>query len=354
MSVKTQIVAVLVALCLIAAVTYHQMAQTSPAPKQAAKPTAAATQTPTPAAQEPAASGPEAFDALYRLDDDQVLKRIAPPFLPERDDYYRSREPAQVKAAGLPDFIAFHWNGKLIQRSAGFSNGKGIYPLSGLLCDCGLASYEFEGPKDLLDANIAGDWLIREGARRDAVLQALSDTLKDDLGRDIRFAKGQVEREVIVARGQYAFHPIPGNQLDPRNIHVYAENLDQRTGGYGGFNGFLEDLGKGVGLRVIDEPKTPLSVTAGWSIHSDARSVGSFSAEPAKLSKILDNLSKQTSLTFTVEKRLVDVWFVSEGTGPESVWANPIVGLPDATAAPGALPVGGPVVPVTDPLVPAK
>jgi hypothetical protein len=27
------------------------------------------------------------FEQIYRLDDDQILKRIAPPFIPERKDY---------------------------------------------------------------------------------------------------------------------------------------------------------------------------------------------------------------------------------------------------------------------------
>lgn len=72
------------------------------------------------------------FEEVYRLEDNRILKRIAPPFIPERRDYYVNEHSRQASAISTsPDRFIFHWNGKLKNWGLGFTNKLGLGSILG-------------------------------------------------------------------------------------------------------------------------------------------------------------------------------------------------------------------------------
>jgi hypothetical protein len=61
---------------------------------------------------------------------------------------------------------------------------------------------------------------------------------------------------------------------------------------------------------VVDETKGN-AISIEWAQYSDVVD-NNITGDPVKIRKVLDNLSKQTSLEFKIEKRPVEVWFVTE------------------------------------------
>lgn len=180
----------------------------------------------------------ERFAQLYRLDDGQVLKHIAPPLIPERKEYYRNEEASQAEAIPeAPDRFVFHWDRKL--KKGGLTFGKTDFD-SVLRHVLGLASFEYSGPDELLKLDLPGDWIVRNDSPQKAKLRTLEAISKTDLGRSIRFEKHTVEREVIVAKGHFNFRPPSGTYNDD-HVHFFSDKLDANEGAGGGT---AESIGK--------------------------------------------------------------------------------------------------------------
>lgn len=75
-------------------------------------------------------------------------------------------------------------------------------------------------------------------------------------------------------------------------------------------------MGERLYMPVIDET-TANSIIIEWTQYADAAD-RSVKGDPVKIRKILDSLSKQTSRGFKIEKRPVEVWFLTAGldSGP--------------------------------------
>ena len=260
------------------------------------------------------------FNKVYRLENDEVLRRVAPPFIPERERYYIEKRSRRGKAIPKPpDFITFHWDGELRLWGREYSVS-GNRPLNQVLqYVLGLETSEFEGPEDLLKLDMSGDWILRKDASQEDKLYALEEILKEDFGRHIRFIHRQVDREVIVTRGQFHFNPLTGTNDDSR-VHIYADILiDKGTGmGSGDLSKFLRYVGNGLNFRVVDETREEGNEDnhkkrIPWTLHRDSYYKEMMDEDRmAKVNKVLANLAKQTSLTFTIERRPVDIWIVVE------------------------------------------
>ena len=105
------------------------------------------------------------------------------------------------------------------------------------------------------------------------------------------------------------FASLPEPALKP--IHVYVDSLEK-----GRFRilyadtdlaGLLRELAERLRLTVIDETDSS-DVLVGWSMHETFRREY-IQEEPWRLEELLQNLSRQTSLTFRKEKRMVETWF---------------------------------------------
>jgi hypothetical protein len=134
------------------------------------------------------------FYSVYRLDDGQVLKRIAPPFIPERKGYFRSIQPGRY-SPNTPHHVVsqyFNWDGTLSIRGARV--GSGIPRLRTILESViGLGNREYDIPPEILSADMSGDWIVRKDTPQEELLQALEQMVKDETGRDIDFVRKKVE-----------------------------------------------------------------------------------------------------------------------------------------------------------------
>jgi hypothetical protein len=259
------------------------------------------------------------FDRVYNLGQEEVLKRIAPPFIDERMDFYQNIEPTQAAAipAGPATFY-FRWDGRL--RTWGMSFGGERTVADVINMALGLRRDEFEGPERLLGMKLPGDWIVRSSVPREDALQALADILLHDEGRRIAFEKHRVEREVIVARGRFRFKPADGT-YDRTSIHVYEGGPDRGEGG-GGASGtigeFLKDLGNvALPLPVIDETRHDADARVEWRWNRSGylRGTSEEADRTARIDRVLANLSAQTGLRFDRERRPMEIWFLVERKG---------------------------------------
>jgi len=260
----------------------------------------------------------KAFYEVYRLEEGQVLKRIAPPFIPERAEYYRHQERSQASAVPEPpDYFTFHWDGKLKPWGLGFTNGK--TPLESVLRhNLNMGRDTFEGPEELLEIQVPGDWIVREDSSTEEHLKALQNILKDQIGREIYFVRSKVDREVLIASGRFKFRPSPA-MFSTGSVHMYSDELDSDTGGGGGsgsLSKFLQRIAGQINMTVIDKTRRSEDTELQWNTHRSSylrRLKPGTHEYQAKLEMLLKNLSEQTGLKFERERRMVDKWFVVEG-----------------------------------------
>ena len=260
----------------------------------------------------------KAFDAVYRLDEGDVLRRIAPPFIPERLDYYRNEHAGQADAiSDPPDHFTFHWDGELHNWGLGFSGGK--RPLDAVLrSNLGLESYELEGKEELLAVDVPGDWIVRKDASKASRLAALEQILLEQLERPIRFEKRRVQREVVVVTGQFKFARL-ARVRDSGAVHIYSETLDDHTGGgSGNIDELLRWVGNRLNLRLISEVEPVAIDRMSWSEHDDSYYLRMADRREELTDRVLANLARQTSLKFNRQRRDVDVWFATEGESDKS------------------------------------
>jgi hypothetical protein len=139
--------------------------------------------------------------------------------------------------------------------------------------------------------------------------------LKKAFDLSIRIEERQVAKEVIVARGKFKLVPLP----EARNrdvVHVYtSEEFTERDGPpfdfrEGTLRQFLlsQDC-VGLGLdHVIDETDSS-DIRIRW-LYNPRWNNALLRTDPAKLDCYLDLIARQTSLSFTKERRLRTIWHV--------------------------------------------
>ncbi len=253
----------------------------------------------------------DTFETVYRLGKDEVLLRIAPEMVPLRQKFFfRNRaqrwELFEWDDDGLVDF----WS----RRRYTFDRLSLHDVLRKVI---GLSTYDYDITKEFLDIELDGDWVVRRGGTSDEKVQALDRILRQVTRRKLRLKKRLIEREVIVASGRFKFDPLPGT-FDAGLIHAYCDTLDPGRAGGGG-SGRLEEFLKNLAeilleQQVLNLAEDPHHTNLSWSFHlsSYLRKVAAGPEKKAKLRLLLANLSRQTGLTFQVERRAVGVWIVFE------------------------------------------
>jgi len=251
------------------------------------------------------------FEAAYLLNEVELVKHIRPPFIPERTTFYRNEESLRGQAEAIPEppnYFTFRQNGRTLQHwGLGFI-GTDRHTLYYVLRHVfGLKRFEIQGSAVLLNLSMEGDWTLREGAELPALMGALEALLRRELNRSVRCEKRGIEREVIVVRGR------PPEE-NGKAVLIYAEDAsdDGAGGGTGNFTEFLSHVGDKLGLPLVSEVAGGGLWKITWYNHADA----DYTTMDARLNeltgKVLQNITAQTGLIFSREKRIVDVWFVTD------------------------------------------
>ena len=269
------------------------------------------------------------FDARYSLNDGEVLRRVAPPFPPERAErllsqvYHGGNLPTgDLSAHGT---AVYYWQEPGNLQRWSFSGGTGT--AASAICEClDLQRYELDVSRELLFQPLLGDWIIRRPSTVEERLAALAPILAR-LPKPLKLEKRRDEREVIVVRGMFEFHPLPGPNDPAVNGMVLvigpgdltrppteaemerdpARRLLNNGGGSGTLATCLSNLAGLVNQHIVDETNDG-ERRVGWRYHA-----GTIDDHGEGRDSMLDNLSRQTTLKFSREVRIVDVWVAAEG-----------------------------------------
>ena len=252
------------------------------------------------------ASWQSRFDAVYKLQDGEDLRYIATPFIGERAEYYHTDKGLQSQAKAIPKppgFFIFKQNKTNQLNFAGCGFGYERHSLQQILENyAGFWRYEFEAPQELFELNLPGDWTIREGVSREALLAALEPILFKTTGKKIHFEKRTVEREVIVAHGN------PEND-GPNKIQIYEKNPKGYLHSGYGFQTLLATVGSELNIYVVNEAQF---YPCQWEYYSDVNVSKIGIQHQEIIEKVFKELRVKTGFMFTHERRPVEVWFVTE------------------------------------------
>ncbi len=251
------------------------------------------------------------FDALYKLGDGEVLRRVGRPFGPEREAFYRQNLIGPYANDPTPNSLFIKEDEKGRRGPIAYGSRTEDPTLSEVIRNVlGLRPKDFEGAEELLKLKISGDWVTSSGASLESRAAALESLLREATGRNIQIQNQNMERGVIVASGNFSLK-------DGKTIDVFAENKNISGGGSGNFGKFIAALGDQLNLSVMsvaelrklqNEQYEPL---LHWNFHSDSK-LESGADRQAMIEKVLANLSAQTSLRFELQPRSANVWVVTE------------------------------------------
>jgi hypothetical protein len=177
-----------------------------------------------------------------------------------------------------------------------------------------MKTYEFEAPQALLKYELPGDLIVRKDAPPEILLESLCQMVRDDGGPSLRFRAAELPRQVVVARGTYKFMPASSDPEYKDSVVMYLGKLEPKQGqGGGGANvaSFLAELGSRAGIRFINELSGNTSQNITYTTHRSTQDMDELPPGPQrdeKLRQLLDAISKQTGLQFTIETRDVSVW----------------------------------------------
>jgi len=272
-----------------------------------------------PVEKPPAVPWQPGFHEVYRLEEGQIIKHIAPPFIPERTEYFRNEFKRRVSAdVMIPSRVIFHWDGGLTRVGWTFGNGSADLE-STLTYVLGLKRNEYEGPQDLLRVKLPGDWIVRDGAHLEAKLLAIEGIIAQELGRPIRFERRSVERDVIVATGMFRL-PSSAGAPGSTPIHLYSTDSERDTRASRGIarsvSHLLRILGNRINMPVLDqtEPTEPVNIPYHDHPAVGGEKVQDVREKERRLQALLDHLTAQTNLQFEVRTEPLPIWYITEQT----------------------------------------
>ncbi|MGB2864762.1 MAG: hypothetical protein WBC05_15655, partial [Sedimentisphaerales bacterium] len=242
------------------------------------------------------------FHDIYRLDEQELIKFIKPPFVLGRQEYLLTTPRYSSFALQHPGHhYGFRWDNELKMYSS-FSARRLSWVLYFVL---GIPEYDFNLPKEL-KVDLPGDWIVRTGLPVAQQLKALEEIIYAETNRAIRFEERTIEREVIVASGRYEFKPHPSGNY-PNYIPLWDGRLQTAEYTVDSLEGLFANIEREIKMKIVDEtePAEIATIRYKW-VKRDPEPAGD------KLSVLLDDLAKTTSLQFKVERRPAQIWFVTE------------------------------------------
>jgi hypothetical protein len=244
---------------------------------------------------------------MYSLEDGEVLRLVPPPGVPERATFLGGSNPALLPRATF----AVRWDGKIAKRWSMSSTPETT--VGGVLWEIGIERAHYQMEPGLTLPSFRGDRVADFPAPMEQKLRAVEVLARSNLGRAIVIEKRSVEREVIVARGSFSHKPLSGAQRNPSHVHFYPDKTFEEGMWSGGGSGSLSELLKRVSSaadrQVIDLTTSTPQGRIAWSHYISPEKPD---RDEKALEQLLKNLSDQTSLQFTREKRPIEIYFVRE------------------------------------------
>ncbi len=251
------------------------------------------------------------FQRIYRLAPGEDLKRIPPPRPAGIDEYWRRKYPNHGNKPTDFGSLVFQWSDHLENRSATSADGYSVRALPNAI-QVDLHNVEVVGDQALLNSIVTGDFVFRKGVKEESMLKQLEMILQRDAGLPVRLVLRDVERNVVVARGNYRYQPLPGRSKN--QIEIYGKDLVEDSGAGGGSGSFAEFLkwaGDWISRPIVAEnlreiPKDSVS----WRYHGRLPFTVEIQREDHDETLVLQHLSEQTGLKFQRERRAVRTLFV--------------------------------------------
>jgi RNA polymerase sigma factor (sigma-70 family) len=256
------------------------------------------------------------LEKVYRLADGEDLKCFLPPFPPERKAYglFQVGPDGESLYDGYV-IQAWRWNGKKLQYPwvEARNDGGNALVIDVIPQLTGVRRCEMEGDGlALLEARqIRADFVIREGATQQRIIQQLGVILRGDLKTPVKLSYKEVERKVLVASGTFKTEaPLGDMQGTPLQLYgtlPIREGKWLKSGG-SDYRSMLDQIALLTGRQVINEVKDSQAHGRTWyewdpADHLDAKD---------DMKALLDRVTAQTGLTFKQEKRRVKVLFVEQ------------------------------------------
>ena len=250
------------------------------------------------------------FRTAYGLNDGEILKRVAPPFLPCRNEFCRTLKELIPDVAPEDILMSYRWDGKNVERGSisVSSPGNTGWSLMSVLHDLGVPHQEMEGDLAWLrQQQIEGEFVVRTGAPVEKLVPRLQQILREELKLPIQLTLVQAEREVVVVGGKYESKPIANRMANEVDLFAVVRRAESDAGGGSGtFAEFLTATGGYIGRRLVsDLGETPKGRIA-WYYHNSTQVLPG--PDPNMDAEgVLKNITAQTGLTFKLEKRKVRV-----------------------------------------------
>lgn len=254
------------------------------------------------------------FQKAYRLEKDQTVKYIKPPFLAgrliDREHRWKDKWMNGDYQKGRPDraglipycYVYFERDGEL-DAPHHFASGsdqrdladQGLDVITVIHMVANVRGPNLIGSDRFSKKLVAGDWVIREGAPTDKIIADLEQVLNRECGIPIKLEyEEDTEEVVIVRRGTKPFTP----KLDaPIKIYASTFRPDKGSREQGTFKEFLDTIGFSIqpNMRVISEIESPPKETMSWHVSVPNQ------FDDGDLGTVLEHLDEQTGLKFTLE-----------------------------------------------------
>ncbi len=246
------------------------------------------------------------FEKIYTLPDGGVLKRIGPPF-PRSRAVYVSRN-----RFGISGLQYFRWrDGQLHKHGATSSTRAPLTSVLRMLTK--IDRPDIDGDAELLKTPVTGDFIVRDGASQEQIINGLQEILTDACDLPVRMRLMDAPRPVLVARGAYQFKPATGGSPDQIEVYARTPRTTRSRGDEsrrGDLDAFLEWMGRFLNRRMASGVENPPTEVLRW--HTNRLRPP---WDPvAEWEQVLEHVTEQTGLTFHEETRRVRVLLVERAT----------------------------------------
>lgn len=260
------------------------------------------------------------FDQVYALTESEVIRRVRPPFIAERMDYYRRERPSQAESMPQgPDAMMFLWrNGKADADGCFFGHqpdgGRGYSAQQLIEYLLKVYRQDLEGNAHLAGMAMPGDFVVRAGANAEEYRVAIERIVAEASGGPVALTFREVQRPAIVFTGTWqAKNPNrKPNDLRPIRIEIYGARMGDPGvggGGTGSITDFAGWVGSWIEKSVLIEA-TGLPAKLSWHYHDPGDGSDESRRQAHDPELVCMHIREQTGLNWKEEIREITRLFI--------------------------------------------